>query len=174
MTGYIGSRSTDDSHRPGRRRQFIISYLDDVETPVTIDELTDAVVDWEHEESAEGPTEADRRQVREELYEVDLPSLADDGLITYNRDEGLLGPYSGEATPPETIETASDPEPPTDQVTQTAGSNLMERHAGAGMTLLTLATLVVSAPQLSNGNSSASLLVGAVVVAAIVAHGAAR
>ncbi|WP_440992010.1 DUF7344 domain-containing protein [Haloarchaeobius baliensis] len=174
MTGSIGPRSTDDSRGPTRRRQFIISYLDDVETPVTLDELTDAVVAWEHEEGTAGPTERDRRTVREELYEVDLPGLADDGLITYNREEGLLGSYRGDASSPDSVDSDSDPEPPVMSAQRTTGRSLQERHAGAGMTLLTMASLVVAAPQLSNGNSSASILVGAVLVAAIVAHGAAR
>ncbi|WP_257300311.1 hypothetical protein [Haloarchaeobius sp. FL176] len=102
-------RPVDDGQRaPVARRQFLLSYLDESVTPVTIDELADAVVEWEMQQVPTRLAPPDRRDVREQLHEVDLPALAADGLVTYNEDEGLVGTYDGEPTPLD-----PDPEPST-------------------------------------------------------------
>lgn len=102
-------RPVDDGQRaPVARRQFLLSYLDESVTPLTIDELADAVVEWEMQQAPTRLDPPDRREIREELYEVDLPALAADGLVTYNEDEGLVGTYDGKPTPLD-----PDPEPST-------------------------------------------------------------
>lgn len=85
---------------PHARRQFVISHLDEAETPITIDELADAVLEWEMQQVPTRLEPPDRRGIREELHEVDLPALSDDGLIIYNADEGLVGTFDGESSTP--------------------------------------------------------------------------
>jgi len=75
---------------------------------MTIDRLTDYVVEWEDERStAQSP---DRHQVRTELHDVDLPALDDRGVIEFNSQEGLVGRHDAESDSPVSSEasTATD------------------------------------------------------------------
>lgn len=57
---------------------------------MTLDELTDRVVEWKAQRAAT-QSPPDRRQVREELHDIDLPALDDRGVVTFNADEGIVG-----------------------------------------------------------------------------------
>lgn len=91
-----------------RRRQHVIAVLEDEQTPMTIDELTDQIVEWEADRTP-SQSPPDRRQVREELHDVDLPALAEKGLVAFEQSEGLVGRH----------ETTVDTGPPPDAASET-------------------------------------------------------
>lgn len=78
---------------------------------MTLDELTDRIVAWEAERSAT-PSPPDRRQVREELHDVDLPALDDRGVVTFNADEGIVGSSDAERDLELYPDARTEPEPP--------------------------------------------------------------
>jgi len=93
----------------------VVAVLEREKTPMTIDQLTDYVVEWEAERStAQSP---DRRQVRTELHDVDLPALDDRGVIEFNSREGLVGHHDAESDSPVSTEasTPTDSEQPGDR-----------------------------------------------------------
>lgn len=59
---------------------------------MTIDELTDRILEWEDQRSAT-QSSPDRQRVRAELHDVDLPALDDRGVIDFNADEGIVGSH---------------------------------------------------------------------------------
>lgn len=67
---------------------------------MTIDELTDRIVEWEDQRSPTHPS-PDRRRVREELHDVDLPALDDRGVLEFNADEGIVGSRNVDHDPTE-------------------------------------------------------------------------
>lgn len=69
-----------------RRRRYALYYLDEVETTVvTLDELTDQLVEWEHEwDGYEDSMDTHRESVRIALHHNHLPRLADAALIDYD------------------------------------------------------------------------------------------
>lgn len=60
---------------------------------MTIDELTDRIVEWEAQRTAT-QSAPDRRQIRAELHDVDLPALDQRGVIDFNPDEGIVGGHN--------------------------------------------------------------------------------
>lgn len=75
---------------------------------MTIDELTDRIVEWEGQRSP-AQSSPDRRQVREELHDVDLPALDDRGAVTFNTDEGIVGSGDAERDPRSHLESGGEP-----------------------------------------------------------------
>lgn len=65
---------------------------------MTIDELADRIVAWEDQRSAT-QSSPDRRDIRAELHDVDLPALDERGVIDFNADEGIVGSHSQDHDP---------------------------------------------------------------------------
>lgn len=71
------------------RYRYLIALVSELETTVTIDQVVDAMLEWE----AENGTTADeksRHDVQEELYLVDLPTLDRAGFVEFDPDTGTL------------------------------------------------------------------------------------
>ncbi|WP_254820923.1 DUF7344 domain-containing protein [Haloglomus halophilum] len=82
-----GESATD--RPPGTRYSYLIALLGRLEGQVTIDRVTDAVHEWEHEhtESASDRTWFD---IHEELYLVDLPVLDRAGIVSFDTGRGIV------------------------------------------------------------------------------------
>lgn len=106
------SRSDDSEPNAGRRRrQHIITVLDELDTPITIDQLTDHIVDWEAERF-DTQSSPERQHIREELHQVDLPALDERGLVEFNQAEGLVGRHQADADSIIDIDGATTQTPP--------------------------------------------------------------
>lgn len=109
---------------------------------MTLDRLTDEIVEWEAQRTAT-QSPPDRREIREQLHDVDLPALDERGVIGFNSDEGMVGRYDGEheetATPGVDDETGER----TDSWQSTLVSN--RRLTVAGAVLVTVSLTVTTA-----------------------------
>lgn len=65
------------------RRRFTIQYLQTVETPLTVDELTTELVAWEDRRTEGDQSRDDRTGIRISLVHSHLPKMADAGVVTY-------------------------------------------------------------------------------------------
>lgn len=74
----------------GTRRRRIVLHLDGMETPVTVDELVDALDEDPGVEFGTPGDTASWQDLHRELYEFDLPALHDAGVITFDPDRGLV------------------------------------------------------------------------------------
>lgn len=85
-SGDVDGRSTRYSH--------LITVVARMETPVTIDQLADAMTRWEasHDEGDEKTW----HDVHEELYLVDLPTLDRAGLVAFDATAGTIAHPEGQ------------------------------------------------------------------------------
>jgi hypothetical protein len=98
MTGGAGSAAADverlvaekSGRITGERQRRIVSFVEARGRTVTIDELADAVADWE----AEWGLTSDWEQIHLHLYEVDLPMLDDAGVVAFDPDEGVVSTHA--------------------------------------------------------------------------------
>lgn len=70
------------------RRRHIIYLLEKRDDPVSIDELATRLVD--HDDTLAPESSDHHTQLKIELYHNHLPKLADEDVITYDRDRGCL------------------------------------------------------------------------------------
>ena len=75
------------TNRRRERRRQIERVVTERGEPLTIDALTDLVMEWELDRSDGSLARSD---LREQLYEVDLPSLERRGALTLEADHGLV------------------------------------------------------------------------------------
>ena len=66
------------------RRRFTLQYLQTVETPLTIDELTTELGAWEDHRTGTDQSRDDRTGIRISLVHSHLPKMADAGVVTYD------------------------------------------------------------------------------------------
>ncbi|WP_255194913.1 DUF7344 domain-containing protein [Halorarius litoreus] len=80
-----------DSRRGGRvsRYRYLIAVVSGLETTVTIDQVVDAMLEWEAAYGA-AADEKSRHDVQEELYLVDLPTLDRAGFVEFDPNTGTL------------------------------------------------------------------------------------
>lgn len=131
---------------------------------MTIDELTDRIVEWEAKRTAT-QSAPDRRQIRAELHDVDLPALDQRGVIDFNPDEGIVGSHNvdldtTEHSPDERSEPATATSEPAMGPRNTA--TFLVVAVGAAI-LLVLATAVVF------GETTAAVLSAGLVALATLA-----
>lgn len=84
----MASSSGSGDRDPPRSRQ-ILDALDEMDTPVTIDELTDELVARSESQSENDDIE-DWADVHEQLYVVDLPVLHGTGDVDFDASTGLV------------------------------------------------------------------------------------
>lgn len=73
------------------RRRAVLRYLLDHDGTVhTIDDVTDQVAAWETETTSAVVPPAARQRVYISLYQIHLPTLADAGVIEYDRAQGTV------------------------------------------------------------------------------------
>lgn len=70
----------------GDRRQRIVTVVHDRGRTVTVDELADAVVEWE----ADRGLDSDWEDIHRHLHEVDLPALHEAELLVFDAEEGVV------------------------------------------------------------------------------------
>lgn len=127
---------------------------------MTVDELTDHVLEWENQRPTTTAS-PDRRRLREELHDVDLPALDDRGIIEFNTDEGLVGRHEAER----------------DLSAVEAEDGFVDRQstgvAGGGRTVLVVALVVTLSTTLlvayALGEELASVVFGGLVALAALA-----
>lgn len=73
-----------------RRRRFILAYLSEQETPVTLKRLTTQLAGWENGIDVDEVTDQQRKRVYISVYQTHVPRLTDASLITYDSDTGLV------------------------------------------------------------------------------------
>lgn len=80
-----------DSRRGGRvsRYRYLIAVVSELETTVTIDQVVDAMLEWETVYGV-ATEERSRHDVQEELYLVDLPTLDRAGFVEFDPNTGTL------------------------------------------------------------------------------------
>lgn len=69
------------------RRRFVLGYLLGEDQPLSVEELVEAVTDWEFGEDA---TERNREDVAISLHHAHLPRMADLGVVEYDRETGTV------------------------------------------------------------------------------------
>lgn len=75
-----------------RRRRYAVHYLKQVGEPVSVRDLAEQVAAWENDKPKESLTSQERKRVYISLYQGHLSTLAEEGLVEYDRDRGLVSP----------------------------------------------------------------------------------
>jgi hypothetical protein len=120
------------------RRKRIVGLLDELDTPVTVDQLVDEL---QAVEGPDGPNTATWEQLHERLHDEDLPTLDRAGLLVFDDEQGLVTNCGREVPRVERrAETASPPTNGTDD----AGDDPVTR-AFAGLGILALVALAAVA-----------------------------
>ncbi|MBS3761305.1 DUF7344 domain-containing protein [Halodesulfurarchaeum sp.] len=75
-----------------RRRRFALHYLDQVEDPVTIRDLSEQIAAWEHDIDRSAVTPKQRKRTYTALHQGHLPKLDRLGVIEYDNERGIVAP----------------------------------------------------------------------------------
>lgn len=113
--------STDDVFHvlQTKRRRDVLRYLQDTSGPVRMRDLAEQVAAWEQQTSVEALSSNERQRVYISLYQSHLPKLDEEGIVTYDKDRGIIeraplaaafDPYIDEAIGSESAEVR-DPWP---------------------------------------------------------------
>lgn len=70
------------------RYRYLVAVVEELEATVTIDQLVDAMVQWER--AQDDTTEKSWHDVHEELYLVDLPTLDRASCLTFDAETGTV------------------------------------------------------------------------------------
>ncbi|WP_425606489.1 DUF7344 domain-containing protein [Halomontanus rarus] len=161
--------STDDVFHvlQTKRRRDVLRYLQDTSGPVRMRDLAEQVAAWEQQTSIEALSSNERQRVYISLYQSHLPKLDEEGIVTYDKDRGIVeraplaaafDPYIDEAIGSES-EEVRDPWPERYAVAIVAGAVVL---TVAGFGLVPLSGIVAGTIALS------------FVTAVTVAHALAR
>jgi hypothetical protein len=72
------------------RRRYVLYRLRETEGPVELTELAEQVAAWENDTDTDQITEQERKRVYVSLYQTHIPRLDEVGLITYDKDTGMI------------------------------------------------------------------------------------
>ena len=72
------------------RRRFVLQYLNRVENPVTLQDLSVETAAWENETEPENLTDQQRKRVQVSLYQTHVPALEDAGISEYDSESGEI------------------------------------------------------------------------------------
>lgn len=73
-----------------RRRRFILAYLSERGTPVTLKDLTAHIAAWENGVEIDEVTDEQRKRVYVSVYQTHIPRLEAASLVRYDPDTGLV------------------------------------------------------------------------------------
>lgn len=76
-----------------QRRRYVLYYLREQGSPVSIDELADQVTMWESDHAA------DRGQLLADLHHNQLPRLDDAGVVNFDPEDGYASLASNPSAP---------------------------------------------------------------------------
>ncbi|AHG01886.1 hypothetical protein HALLA_00915 (plasmid) [Halostagnicola larsenii XH-48] len=82
-------------------RRYVLYYLDEQETPVSLDRLATRVAAWHTDSTPDAVDDATLAEIRTALHHVHLPKLTEAGYITWNADTHTIrrGPNFDENAP---------------------------------------------------------------------------
>jgi DNA-binding transcriptional ArsR family regulator len=88
-----------------QRRRYVLYYLREQGSPVSVDELADRVTMWE------GDPSTDRSKIRTDLYHSQLPRLDDAGVVDFDPEDEFVSLAAGARGPiTEYLDLAADEE----------------------------------------------------------------
>ena len=73
-----------------RRRRYALHYLDQVEDPVTIRDLSEQIAAWEYEIDRQDVSPTVRKRIYTALHQGHLPKMDRLGVIDYDNDRGTV------------------------------------------------------------------------------------
>ncbi|MDG5778761.1 hypothetical protein VB779_14345 [Haloarculaceae archaeon H-GB11] len=97
-----------------QHRRIVLGTLAEEQRSLTLDDLTEAVVKYNHQMSLAEASEDVLTEIRLSLYHVHLPKLAAEGLITYDPETELVEPTAQFDQVQPTLSTILDADPELD------------------------------------------------------------
>ncbi|WP_227355771.1 DUF7344 domain-containing protein [Haladaptatus salinisoli] len=73
-----------------RRRRYALYYLEQQEGPVTVDEVTEQVAEWETDQASVSIPEEKFDRIEVELLHTDLPKVSEAEYIRYDSEAGTV------------------------------------------------------------------------------------
>ncbi|WP_458206987.1 DUF7344 domain-containing protein [Haladaptatus sp. NG-SE-30] len=71
------------------QRRYVLYYLHGLDGSAEIDEIATQVAAWQREKSLDDVTDDEREQILIRLRNVDMPKLADAGVVEYDSRTGM-------------------------------------------------------------------------------------
>lgn len=75
-----------------QRRRYVLHYLKQDGRPVELGDLAQQIAAWEYETTLQGVTPEQRKRVYTTLQQTHLPKMDQAGILTFNSDQGMIGP----------------------------------------------------------------------------------
>lgn len=75
-----------------QHRQIVLEVLAEDQRSLTLNELAEAIFEYKHQTPPTEVSENVLTEIRLSLYHVDLPNLAAEGFINYDREHELVEP----------------------------------------------------------------------------------
>lgn len=72
------------------RRRYVLYHLREAEEPIELTTLAEQVAAWENETSVDEITEQERKRVYVSLYQTHIPRLDEAGVVSYDKDSGMV------------------------------------------------------------------------------------
>jgi len=97
-----------------QHRRIVLALLAAKQRSLTLNELTQTVLEYNHQPSPTAVSEDVLTEIRRSLHHVHLPKLASDGLVTYDPDRQLVEPTEQFEQVEPTLATILDADPTLD------------------------------------------------------------
>ena len=94
-----------------QHRRIVLALLEAKQRSLTLDDLTQAVLKYNHQTSPTAVSEDVLTEVRVALHHIHLPKLASDGPITYDPDRQVMEPTEQFEQVQPTVSTIIDADP---------------------------------------------------------------
>lgn len=94
-----------------QQRRIVVEVLAEEQRSLTLDDLTEAIFKYSLQESPTETSENALSEIRLSLYHVDLPNLASEGFINYDREHELAKPTEQLDQVQQTLSTILDADP---------------------------------------------------------------
>ena len=73
------------------RRRYVLYHLSQVDESIQLRDLADEVAAWENEIPVDELSTQQRKRVYVSLYQTHIPKLEEAGVVSYDRESGLVG-----------------------------------------------------------------------------------
>jgi len=73
-----------------KRRRYTLHHLKQQREPVSVQELAEQVAAWENGKTVQELTSQERKRVYIALYQSHLSTMAEEGLVEYDEDNGMV------------------------------------------------------------------------------------